>query len=55
MKDAADRGFDGFVSLEPHLKKAEQFMGHSGPELFVVAIRALKKVLNDIGAEYDAK
>lgn len=55
LADAVKRGFGNFVTLEPHLSQAGQFQGFSGPELFVKAIRALKKILADIGAEYDAK
>ena len=55
LRDALKHGFDGFVSLEPHLAKAGQFSGFSGGELFVAAIRALKELLDSIGAEYDAK
>jgi len=55
LKDAVAGGFEGFVSLEPHLAKAGQFAGFSGPERFVQAIRALKGVLDGIGADYDAK
>jgi sugar phosphate isomerase/epimerase len=36
-----DDGFDGFLSLEPHLKNAGPFGGFSGPDLFGVAARAL--------------
>ena len=55
LRDAVKHGFDGFISLEPHLAKAGQFSGFSGGELFVTAIRALKEILDSIGAEYDAK
>jgi sugar phosphate isomerase/epimerase len=44
------RGFDGFLSLEPHLSNAGQFGGFSGPDLFGVAVRALRELLNEIGA-----
>jgi sugar phosphate isomerase/epimerase len=55
LRDAIKNGFDGFISLEPHLSKAGQFSGFSGGDLFVTAIRALKEVLDSVGAEYDAK
>jgi len=55
LRDAVKHGFDGFLSLEPHLAQAEQFKGFSGPDLFVKAIRALKEILDSIGADYDAK
>lgn len=41
------RKFAGFMSLEPHLQAAKTFQGFSGPDLFVVAIRALKKLLTE--------
>lgn len=44
------RGFDGFLSLEPHLASGGQFSGFSGPELFGVAVDALRKLLSEIGA-----
>jgi len=52
LGDALASGFAGFMSVEPHLAKAGQFSGFTGPELFTTAIRALKKVLDDLGAEY---
>ena len=44
------RGFDGFLSLEPHLSMAGDLRGFSGPELFGVAAKALREVLKEIGA-----
>jgi sugar phosphate isomerase/epimerase len=44
------RGFDGFLSLEPHLASGGPFSGFSGPELFGVAVDALRKLLSEIGA-----
>lgn len=55
LADAVKNGFSNYCTLEPHLKAAGQFAGETGPELFVTAIRALKKVCEDIGADYDAK
>lgn len=46
-----ERGFDGFLSLEPHLAHAGEFSGFSGPDLFGVAVRALRKVLEEMDAE----
>lgn len=43
-----ERGFDGFLSLEPHLLVAGKSSGVSGPELFRGAIRALKTIIADI-------
>jgi len=45
------RGFDGFLSLEPHLAHAGEFSGFSGPDLFGVAVRALRGVLAELNAE----
>lgn len=49
LRDAVSRGFDGFASLEPHLKKAGRFGGKTGPELFKVAADALKGVIAKAG------
>ncbi len=49
------RGYDGFVSLEPHLAAAGEFDGFSGPEPFKKAARLVKKMLDRLGADYDAK
>ncbi len=48
----ADDGFDGFLSLEPHLAQAAQFGGFSGPELFTVAHRALVGLLTELGIDH---
>jgi sugar phosphate isomerase/epimerase len=47
-----DSGFDGFVSLEPHLAQAGRHGGFSGPEGFTRASRSLKFILNDLGIPY---
>ena len=52
LADAVADGFEGFASLEPHLSHGGQFGGFTGPDLFKDAIRALKKVLDEVGAEY---
>jgi len=41
-------GFEGFVSLEPHLALSGRFGGFSGPEGFAVAARALKTLLGEL-------
>jgi len=50
-----ERGYSGFISLEPHLAVAGQFAGFSGPDLFKKAVQTLKRILDDLGAEYGAK
>jgi len=47
------RKFDGFLSLEPHLKSAGQFSGFSGPDLFKKAVQALKAILGRMGVKYE--
>lgn len=42
------KNFDGFLSIEPHLKYAGQYKGFSGPENFKIASKALKKILSEI-------
>lgn len=44
-------GWTGTLSLEPHLKAAGKMGGFSGPELFEVAVNALRKVVSEAGGE----
>ena len=54
LLDALNRkGLSCFLTLEPHLSSGGQFGGFTGPDLFRTASNALKKVLADIGAEWD--
>jgi sugar phosphate isomerase/epimerase len=39
------QGWDGPLTLEPHLQAAGAFGGFSGPELFEVAVNALRRIL----------
>lgn len=48
-----NRGYNGFMSLEPHLAAAGTFSGFSGPDLFKVATRALKSLLDGLGESYN--
>jgi sugar phosphate isomerase/epimerase len=45
LVDLYKSGYDGFLSLEPHLAAHGQFSGFSGPGLFKVAVDALKAIL----------
>lgn len=47
LKDAYASGYRGFLSLEPHLSAAGQFSGFSGPNLFGVAVEALRKLARE--------
>ncbi len=48
LKDAYAHGYDGFLSLEPHLKVAGHSHGETGPELFAKAVVALRDVCKKI-------
>jgi 3-dehydroshikimate dehydratase len=45
-------GYDGFLSLEPHLALAGQYQGFSGPDLFRRASQALQQMLQAMSWEY---
>jgi len=45
-------GYDGFLSIEPHLALAAQYRGFSGPDLFRRASQALQHMLQAMGWEY---
>ncbi len=49
LREAADSGYSGFLALEPHLARAGQFSGFTGPELFLTAARALKEECSKAG------
>jgi sugar phosphate isomerase/epimerase len=49
LADAAASGYDGFMTLEPHLAQAGQFKGFTGPELFKRAAEAARKVCKQAG------
>lgn len=52
LADAGKRGFDGYLTLEPHMKAAGQFSGFTGPQLFAQAVAGLKKVCDQVGLKY---
>ena len=47
-----ESGFDGYFSLEPHLKAAGPLSGFSGPDLFRQAARALKGLMRERGVQW---
>ncbi len=49
LADAYKSGYRGFVTLEPHLAHAGKLAGFSGPELFTVAVDALKGICREQG------
>jgi sugar phosphate isomerase/epimerase len=52
MAAAQASGYDGFLSLEPHLQVAGHSTGFTGPELFGTAVKALCAILDDLGISY---
>ncbi|NLX05226.1 MAG: TIM barrel protein [Phycisphaerae bacterium] len=44
LADAWKDGFDGFMTMEPHLTKAGQFAGFTGPDRFKAAVQAVKDI-----------
>ncbi len=49
----AERGFDGYAALEPHLASGDEMGGYSGPEAFEVAADAFTDVLEREGVAYE--
>jgi len=47
-----DSGFEGYVSLEPHLGEAGRYGGFSGPQGFRRAAQALKALLDELSISY---
>lgn len=53
LADALARGAPRLLSLEPHLKVAGKNSGETGADLFKIAADALRKVLSDVGADWE--
>lgn len=51
--DAKARGYKGYATLEPHLRQAGQFKGHTGPELFNLAASSFQKLLDELGIAWN--
>jgi len=49
LTDAAQSGFDNFLTLEPHLSVAEKNWGKTTPDLFKRATDALRSVMQSAG------
>lgn len=52
LRALREDGFDGFLSLEPHLSTTHALGGFSGPELFTQAWRALTDILTAEGIDH---
>ncbi|MBX6755251.1 MAG: sugar phosphate isomerase/epimerase, partial [Thermorudis peleae] len=48
----AARGYDGYLSFEPHLTLAGERGGFSGPEAFARAVAALQRLLAQLPAPH---
>jgi len=51
LRELAATGYEGFLTLEPHLREGGQFGGDSGPELFERAITMVRMLCSDAGIE----
>ncbi len=52
MAEAVTMNYDGYATLEPHLLGGGPTGGVTGPELFPKAVAAYRKVLDEVGAQY---
>jgi sugar phosphate isomerase/epimerase len=52
MADAVARKYDGFATLEPHLLGGGPTGGVTGPELFLKAVAAFRRVLDQVGGRH---
>jgi sugar phosphate isomerase/epimerase len=51
LRDAVQRGFDGFCTLEPHLLGGGPTGGVTGPGLFPKAVESLRAILRRVGGQ----
>ena len=49
LAELAATDYDGFLTLEPHLRSGGQFGGDTGPELFSAATSAVRALCRDVG------
>lgn len=52
MADAVRMGYTGYATMEPHLLGGGPTGGVTGPELYPQAVAAFKKILDQVGAQY---
>jgi sugar phosphate isomerase/epimerase len=52
LAELRDSGFEGYLSLEPHLASAGRLGGFSGPDGFRLASGALKDLLADLSMQW---
>lgn len=51
LRYLVEQGWNGPLTIEPHLAAAGRFGGFSGPDLFEVAVNAVRKAVSEAGAE----
>ena len=51
IRDAVTMGYRGFAVLEPHLRGGSSTGGHTGPDLFPLAVEAFRTIMKDCGAK----
>jgi sugar phosphate isomerase/epimerase len=49
IRDAVARGYEGFATMEPHLRGGGPTGGVTGPDLFPLAVEAFRTILRDCG------
>jgi len=53
LAELAVMGYDGCLTMEPHLQTGGQFGGSTGPELFSKAIAAVRELAAEVGLKCD--
>jgi len=53
IKELQQAGYSGYMSIEPHLKARGKLAGMSQPQLYVTAVKALKKILEQLNYKYN--
>jgi sugar phosphate isomerase/epimerase len=49
LGDACSDGYDGFMTMEPHLSHGGQYAGFTGPDLFKKAVRCVQDICQKKG------
>lgn len=49
----AAMGYDGCITMEPHLQVGGQFGGSTSPEQYATAIAAVRRIANEVGLELE--
>lgn len=47
-----EKNYSGFMSIEPHLEAEGKYQGFSKPQLFILAVKALKNLLIEAGLKW---